>query len=127
MFRAHACLLTKPGPFHLCWRAAGFCRLTFIRYLQEKGLTRLEQFRAEMVCAVYESEGTSAAEELMGSSLPSIIHRAFAEVRQGIGFVREEGLQRMLNKLCCMYEREGTVLCCCNAMLISSFAGWLGC
>ena len=50
---------------------------------QQTGLTRIEQFRAEMVCAVYESEGTSAAEELMGSSLPSIVHHAFAEVGWG--------------------------------------------
>ena len=47
---------------------------------QEKGLSRMEQFRAEMVRAVYDSEGTSAAEDLMGSSLPSIVHRSFAEV-----------------------------------------------
>ena len=49
----------------------------------ETGLSRMEQFRAEMVRAVYESEGTSAAEELMGSSLPSIVHRSFAEVGWG--------------------------------------------
>eukprot|EP00960_Hanusia_phi_P018408 542789-Hanusia_phi.AAC.3 len=46
---------------------------------RQPGLSKLEQFRAEMVRAVYESEGTSAAEELMGSSLPSVVTEAFAD------------------------------------------------
>ena len=43
------------------------------------GLTRIQRFRAEMVRAVYESEGTSEAEMLMGDQIPSVVSRAFAD------------------------------------------------
>ena len=47
---------------------------------EEPGLGPAERFRAEMVRAVYESEGTSEAEALMDSSVPSVVARAFREV-----------------------------------------------
>ncbi|EKX34362.1 hypothetical protein GUITHDRAFT_119449 [Guillardia theta CCMP2712] len=76
---------------------------------KQPGLSRLEQFRAEMVRAVYESEGTSAAEELMGSSLPSVVTDAFADA----GWKSAEHAQA--NSALSKEERQGSSLSDCTS------------